>query len=80
MSQTYTDKQKELDQKINRLKAEQRKLMREKKLSARKQRDHTMIVVGTHLLTHFPDEIEAKLIESNDEEIRAWVDGLFRQS
>lgn len=80
MNKTTDEKMKELEQRIHRLQGEKRKLMREKKNSERKQRDHAMIVIGAHLLTHFPDETKARLIESTDEEIRAWVDGLFAKS
>lgn len=69
----------EIDQLINQLRQEKRELVREEKKELKKKRNHMMIVVGAQLLTHYPGKEEV-LINLTDEEIKAWVDSLFRKS
>lgn len=69
---------KELEQKINRMKIEQKRLQQKKKSEARKQRDHAMILIGATLMTHYPNKVE-ELINSDDETIQKWVHSLFQK-
>ena len=80
MEKNHDTKIKELEQKIHRLQKDKRKLEREKKESERKKRDHVMIVVGSTLLTHYPEEVKERLLNANDEEIKTWVHGLFSRN
>ena len=79
MSKTTDEKMQAIDQKIHRLQAEKKRLKKQKENNERKKRDHAMIVVGSHLLTHFSSETKQKLIDANDDEIKEWVDSLFKK-
>lgn len=80
MAKTEEEKLQELDQKIRKLQTEKKRLQKKKENEERKKRDHAMIVVGSHLLTHFSDDTKKKIIDSSDNEICKWVDSLFKEN
>ena len=79
MIKTYEEKKKEIDQKIHRLQKEKRKLQKQQEKEERKKRDHALILVGAHFLTHYPEE-QGVVINMSDDEITKWVDSKFRKN
>lgn len=79
MGKSADEKLHDIDQKIHRLQAEKKRLKKQKENNERKKRDHAMILVGTTLMTHYPEEIKEKIINGTDEEIKAWVHSLFQK-
>jgi len=77
-SKTTDEKLKELEQKINRLRMEKKKLQTKKTDEERKKRNHAMILVGTTIMTHFPDKMD-EIINADDETIVNWVHSLFKK-
>lgn len=79
MAKTTDEKMKELEQRIHRLQTEKKRLQKQKESNERKKRDHAMILVGTTIMTHFPEEKE-RIINSSDEEIKSWVHSIFEKT
>lgn len=79
MAKTADEKLQDIDQKIHRLQAEKKRLKKQKENYERKKRDHAMILVGTTLMTHFPDETKKKIVNASDDEIKTWVHSLFKK-
>lgn len=67
-----------LEQQIRRLQREKKLLQKKKASEDRKKRDHAMIMVGTTVMTHFDADVKTRVIDSSDEEIKAWVHSLFQ--
>ena len=76
MAKNYDEKCADIEQQIHKLQKEKKKILRAKKEEERKHRNHVMILIATHFLTHYPGA-EPRLLEMSDSEICAWVDGRF---
>lgn len=79
MKKSTEEQLKELQQKINKMQMEKKRLQKQQVNEERKKRDHAMILVGTTLLTHYSEEVKLKLINSDDEYIKNWVHSLFKK-
>ena len=77
MAKSNNEKLAEIDQQIRRLQKEKRKLNRAEQEEKRKHRNHVMILIATHFLTHYPGA-EPRLLEMSDSDICAWVDSKFK--
>ena len=79
LAKTSEEKLQEVEQKIHRLQKEKKKLQKQKENEERKKRDHALILVGAHFLTHYPEE-QGVVINMRDDEITKWVDSKFRKN
>lgn len=77
MSKTTHDQELErLEQKIRELQMRKQKLKRKKTDEERKQRNHAMILIGSTVMTHFPNMVD-EIINSDDDKIKAFAHSLF---
>lgn len=81
MSQNKLTEQEKLDklqQKINKMQAEQKRLKRKIENDERKQRDHNLILFAAHILSKFDDEIKKEVDTfANDSDVRKVAEAVF---
>ena len=77
MSKITSDQELErLEQKIRELQMKKQKLKKKKTDEERKKRNHAMILLGSTIMTHFPNMID-EIINSDDDKIKEFAHSLF---
>lgn len=65
---------KKVDQKVNQVKKEQKKLRDDVDINRRKKRNHALITVGANYVMEMTPEEKERVIEMTDEQIKSMID------